>query len=137
MRHIILLVIVFVLGFSLGYAGNAFSLFRNMAHPVDSSSKIPLSNTPSENPTSLRNGSTSVTSSSAISNPVTVPPNRLTDGQKALLQKMGIDPNKFVVTPSMMKCAEDALGSARVSEIIGGGTPSPLETLRLSPCLGK
>lgn len=70
-----------------------------------------------------------------VTKPVTVSPTKLTDAQKTLLSAVGIDPNKFVVTPKMIQCAEVALGAPRLSEIIAGSKPSALEILKVTPCL--
>ncbi len=143
MKKAIIVLSIFVLGFSVGYATNTLaSLYKafSSSHVSQGTSKDSAGgardasvSAEKEGGQSPEEGGTSV----VPSKPVTIPVTALTDGQKALLGKLGIDPTTFVVTPGMVTCAEDALGSTRVAEIIAGGTPSALETLRLSPCLNK
>lgn len=139
MKQIIILLVVFILGLSLGYAGNTLMTLRKVFSPSAPSQSV------SEQKADIPTGSgTKNTPTDAVDTPVTIPKelvtipaSTLTPGQKELLSKLGIDPNKIVVTPGMVTCAEDTLGSARVSEIVAGGTPSALEAVRLSPCLNK
>jgi len=135
MKKIIILLIVFVSGFSLGYAANTLVLLQRAFLTSPSESVSVSSNTAQETASESTEGGG--VQSATPKEPITIPANALTDGQKALLGKLGIDPTTFVVTPEMVSCAEDALGPVRVSEIVGGGTPSPLEVVRLSPCLNK
>ncbi len=80
---------------------------------------------------------TSTTNSTdpVVEKPITIPESRLADGQKKLLSVLGIDPAGFSITPQMFACAETTLGAPRISEIMNGATPSPLEVIRLTPCL--
>ena len=55
--------------------------------------------------------------------------------QKAVLEKIGIDTDSFVITKAMVGCAEGKVGAARVAEIMKGASPSSLEIAKLSPCL--
>lgn len=59
----------------------------------------------------------------------------LGDGQKSVLDTVGVEVETFVITPAMQTCALEKLGEARMSEIIAGEAPSLLETTRLLPCL--
>lgn len=142
MKKAIIVLSIFVLGFFVGYATNTLtSLYRafsssyvSLSPSKDSAVGVRDANAPERGgEQSPQEGDTSA----APSKPITIPVTALTDGQKALLGKLGIDPTTFVVTPGMVTCAEDTLGTARVTEIIAGGTPSALETLRLSSCLNK
>lgn len=57
--------------------------------------------------------------------------------QEKQLEAIGIDPAKLPteITPAMIKCFEDKLGSSRTQEIIGGAEPTPFEALKASSCL--
>lgn len=59
----------------------------------------------------------------------------LSDTQKDLLRGAGIDPETFVITPEMVACAEDRLGTARFAEIVAGDAPGPTEVFSLLRCL--
>lgn len=58
----------------------------------------------------------------------------LTDGQKKMLTAVGIDAESITVTPEMAACADASLGANRMSEIIGGATPSFSEGVKLVAC---
>ena len=59
----------------------------------------------------------------------------LTDEQKDQFEKFGLNPDAFVITEEMMLCAEKKLGAGRVDEIIGGASPTPLESFSLVGCI--
>ena len=132
MKKIIILLIVFVLGLSLGYMGNTLMALRHAFSPSTAGETSNQNGAPNNGSGSA---SGSDTPTAAPKEPVTVSASALTEGQKALLIKLGIDPTKFVVTPKMVTCAEDTLGPTRVAEIIKGDTPTTVEAVRLSPCL--
>lgn len=58
----------------------------------------------------------------------------LTEGQKKLLESMGIDSTKVVITAEMAACANGKLGVARMEEIKNGATPSMTEGVSLLVC---
>lgn len=53
----------------------------------------------------------------------------------ALLKKVGIDVETFVVTKEMMVCAEKKVGKDRIGEFIAGNTPTLAEMSTLIGCL--
>ena len=55
--------------------------------------------------------------------------------QKAVAEKVGIDLDAVVVTPEMISCAEQKLGSERIQEIMNGASPTTLESMSLLGCL--
>ncbi len=58
----------------------------------------------------------------------------LSDTQKSLLDKAGIDTNTFVITPEMVQCAEKAVGKDRLDAIVAGDKPGVLEAVKLAAC---
>lgn len=58
----------------------------------------------------------------------------LPEGQRKLLETLGIDVDTFVVTPQMIACAEEKVGKERLDEIVDGATPSFLEGVSLFNC---
>lgn len=62
---------------------------------------------------------------------------KLSDEQKSLLGKVGINTQTFVLTNQMVSCASEKLGSDRVAAITGGGSPTLFEVTKLLPCLGS
>lgn len=85
----------------------------------------------------MESSSTPDTKTSAPAGSVEVDTSSLTDGQRQLLQTLGIDANSVTVTPAMMTCAEAAVGTTRLDEIKAGDTPSFTEGLKLFGCYTK
>ncbi len=118
--QILVLVIVFVLGFILGKM-NVATPADNMIERaketyIETTAKIPETN-----------GGTQ-------SAPAPVSTDSLTDSQKKMLESFGVDTNAITVTAAMIACAETKLGAARVEEIKNGATPSMLEGASLIAC---
>jgi len=57
--------------------------------------------------------------------------------QEAKLTAAGMDVSKIptTITAGQQQCGVDKLGEARIKEIMNGSAPTPLEVLRLTPCL--
>jgi len=66
--------------------------------------------------------------------PIVVETAELSDTQKKLLDTFGFEGDTVTITPNMISCAEDAVGKERMDAIVGGASPSPLESLKLLPC---
>ncbi len=64
----------------------------------------------------------------------TVNTNSLTDGQRQMIEALGIDADNVTITAEMVACAEAKLGAARVEEIKNGATPSFSEGASLMAC---
>jgi hypothetical protein len=64
----------------------------------------------------------------------TVNTNNLTDGQRQMIEALGIDADNITITAEMVACAEAKLGAARVEEIKNGATPSFSEGASLMAC---
>lgn len=74
------------------------------------------------------------TESGVEGKPVVIDVSTLNDSQRSMLESFGITGDTITLTPTMLACAREAVGTARVDEIAGGSTPSPLEALKLLPC---
>ena len=59
----------------------------------------------------------------------------LTADQEALLEKIGINTQTFVITKQMLSCATEKMGEDRVIAITTGTSPTLFEVTRLLPCL--
>ena len=75
--------------------------------------------------------------SEAVTEPITVSPDTLSDEQVEALETFGLDPGNLTITPEMVQCFEAKLGADRIAEIVGGASPGPLEALSLLPCLNN
>ncbi len=69
--------------------------------------------------------------------PIVVDTAKLPESQRKVLETVGLGNETFTITQDMVTCAEDALGAARVEEILSGAAPSPLESLKLLPCVKR
>lgn len=58
----------------------------------------------------------------------------VTEEQRAMLQRFGINPDTITITQEMVLCAEQALGKERISDIMAGATPSVFESMKLLGC---
>ncbi len=91
-------------------------------------------------PSEQKIASTSQSSLSTKSAPETVKPivvdtATLSDSQQKILKTFGYDKGTLTITPAMIACAEDAVGKERLGKILDGSAPSPLETIKILPCL--
>lgn len=59
----------------------------------------------------------------------------LSESQRTSIEKVGINVDTFIITPTMVECGEGRLGVERMQEIIGGAAPSFIESLALTTCL--
>ncbi len=66
--------------------------------------------------------------------PIVIDIETMNPSQKKLLESLGYTGGSFTITPTMIACAEDAVGRARLDEIVNGSAPTPLESLKLLPC---
>lgn len=66
--------------------------------------------------------------------PAAVKTVNLSDSQQKILESFGFDAATVTVTSTMMECAENAVGTTRLQEILGGAAPTPLESVKLLPC---
>ena len=72
-----------------------------------------------------------------LKSPIQIATSTLSEGQKALLETLGVDATNLVITPTMQLCAVNALGQVRVREIEKGATPTISEGLTLLVCYKK
>ena len=75
-----------------------------------------------------------VDNSAAAADDIPLSSLELSDFQRNLLEKAGVDTETFVITPAMQTCAAGKIGQSRVEEIIAGDSPNALEITRLSTC---
>jgi hypothetical protein len=69
---------------------------------------------------------------------VTLDTAAMTDGQRELMDRLGIDMESITYTPAMFACAEASFGSERVTEIFqGGATPTFIEGSKLMLCYNR
>jgi flagellar basal body-associated protein FliL len=80
-------------------------------------------------PTDVSSGSVQT-----VTKPITVQTNTLTETQQKILKGFGYTQSTLTITPAMVTCAEEAVGKARLAEIMDGATPSTFESMKLLPC---
>jgi len=54
--------------------------------------------------------------------------------QEKVLDAVGVDTETFIITPTMIDCAQKKLGMSRYNEIIAGAAPTILEGMSLLQC---
>lgn len=84
--------------------------------------------------TALTPNNNAETTGASTSGGTTVNAANLTDGQRKMLQALGVDTNNITITAEMVACAEAKLGAARIEEIKNGATPSFSEGASLVAC---
>ena len=68
---------------------------------------------------------------------IVISKDQLSEGQQQALNTFHIEGEAFVITPQMISCAEDSLGTERFNEILGGAKPGPIESVKLLTCFKK
>lgn len=121
---VVLCFFIFIAGFILGRltagTGDMNDAFTNVSESVGIPSNQDTNNSGDTN--------------ANVEGGTTIPANSLTDGQRKLIQALGVDPDSITITPEMVACAEAKLGAARITEIQNGATPSMGEGLSLAAC---
>lgn len=69
--------------------------------------------------------------------PVVIQTESLTDTQQKMLKTLGYTEDSVTITPEMIACAENVVGSERLQAITNGSAPSPMEAIKLIPCFKK
>lgn len=112
----VVMVVIFVLGISLGY------YFGSGSVPfTDDTEEVSQEN----------NGSVTA---SVPAEGMTIDTSALSDTQRKMLETMGVDTENLVLTPDMVACAEAEIGSVRLMEIKDGASPSMSESASLMGC---
>lgn len=75
--------------------------------------------------------------STSTPEPITITADSLSPTQQKMLETFGYTQDTFTFTPTMIVCAENAVGKTRLDEIVGGAAPSPFESVKLLPCFKK
>ncbi len=68
--------------------------------------------------------------------PIVVQTHSLSESQQKILKTFGYTSDTLTITPTMITCAENAVGKTRLDEILKGSTPNAIESVKLLPCLG-
>lgn len=118
---VLVCILVFVAGFGLGRMSDGI--------PADiiRDSQVDANVTPNES-------DSQASENTNTEGGATVDTNNLTDGQRNMIEAMGIDADSVTITPEMIACAEAKLGAARLEEIKNGATPSFTEGASLVAC---
>jgi hypothetical protein len=121
----ILFLVVFIVGFAIGRMSTGETTISKDMSGVTDLVQMPTSNTNNEN---------TQPSGTSVDGGATVNTENLTDGQRKMLQALGIDADNITITAEMVACAEAKLGAARIEEIKNGATPSFSEGASLVAC---
>ena len=69
--------------------------------------------------------------------PIVIEKSDMSESQQKALETLGFTQESYTITPTMVNCAEEAVGKTRLAEITGGTAPTPLESIKLLPCFKK
>ncbi len=69
--------------------------------------------------------------------PIVVDTTTLGTTQQEMLKAFGYDSQTLTITPTMVSCAENAVGKERLDAITRGGAPTPFEAAKILPCFKK
>ncbi len=122
----ILVILVFAVGFMVGRFSSVGDTY------LSGPAATPSTPTTQTNPTTK--SSDESTSNVVAEGGTTIQASSLSEGQKKLLNALGIDTESITVTPEMVACAETSLGTSRMGEITNGATPSFTEGAKLVAC---
>jgi hypothetical protein len=120
----VLFLVVFVVGFAIGRMSTGET---TIAEDVSGVNDYAQTLTPNGNDDNTQ-------TSGEPAGGTTVNTANLTDGQRKMLQALGIDADNVTITAEMVACAEAKLGAARIEEIKNGATPSFSEGASLVAC---
>jgi hypothetical protein len=120
----VLFLVVFVVGFAIGRMSTGET---TIAEDVSGVNDYAQTLTPNANDDNTQ-------TSGEPAGGATVNTANLTDGQRKMLQALGIDADNVTITAEMVACAEAKLGAARIEEIKNGATPSFSEGASLVAC---
>jgi hypothetical protein len=123
----IVMVLVFVGGFFMG----RMTVDNSPSSNISSYSTSVDDNGAASN---ADNGGSGENTTDASGEAVNVDSSMMTDGQRKMLETMGIDPNNVKITPEVIACAEAKVGAERMQEIQNGATPSMIEGGKLFAC---
>jgi micrococcal nuclease len=70
----------------------------------------------------------------AVPVPIEIDTTSLPAGQQQVLETLGVDESLVTISPQVITCAKEAIGSDRVDAITGGDTPSFIEGIKLANC---
>jgi hypothetical protein len=121
----VLFLVVFVVGFAIGRMSTGETTIAEDVSGVNDFAQTLTPNTNNDNTQS---------SGDSAGGGATVNTANLTDGQRQMLQALGIDADNITITAEMVACAEAKLGAARIEEIKNGATPSFSEGASLVAC---
>lgn len=122
----ILLGLLLVAVFATGFMTGRFSSIGSSALGGTSSGKT--------NTAAAENAQSTGVKTTNASLGTTINTSALSDGQKKMLQALGINTDTLTLTPTMVACAEAGVGTGRVEAIKGGATPSLIEGAKLVAC---
>ncbi len=124
---IYLVVVTVLLLIAIGFGIYVWYKIQSLNAVVPSNTTAPASEV-------VQTGTDKPVASSTTQKPIVISTDSMTDTQKKMLETFGYTQNTFTITPTMIQCAEKAVGKTRLDEIINGSAPTPFESMKLLPC---
>jgi hypothetical protein len=69
--------------------------------------------------------------------PIVIDVSALSPTQREALETVGFTGTTLTITGALRVCVEESLGTERLDAVAKGSVPSPLEVVKLMPCLRK
>lgn len=129
-RNVLLVSLLVLLAFSLG---TLFGNFMLRTHEDSKQKDTVEGESPSKNSADAHGGE-NVGSAQNDGMGTTISTDSLSEGQREMLEHLGIHDSSFTITREMELCAEEKLGDMRVQEIKSGATPTFSEGMTLVAC---
>ncbi len=127
--YLVVVTLLLVIAISLGvYAWYKIQTFSGAVPTGVESTEVTSSGTVT------KDGKGTSTGVTPAKEAIVIPTESLSSSQQKMLEAFGFDQKSFTITPAMITCAENAVGKDRLNEIVNGGAPSPLESMKLLPC---
>jgi hypothetical protein len=123
----VVMVIVFIGGFTLGYIVAPSSTTDNESGMMEGVFS-------SDADTSESDAAAQSSADTVPAEGTTLNTSAMSDGQRKLLESLGVDADSITLTPEMLACAEEKLGNDRMTAVQNGETPSFFEGTKLMAC---
>lgn len=132
---IYLIVVSVLLVVAIGLGIYVWYIVQNLNTPVGNVSQQETSLPQNKKSTTTQTGAISENLEPVIKEPLVIKKSDLPESQQKMLETIGISGETFTITPTMLSCAEKAVGAERLTEIQKGSAPSTMESIKLLPCL--
>ncbi len=123
------------LAIAIAVAVGVFLFLQYQLGSVSKETNVPLNPNPVTDNQPLQEELVTPVSSTTAPTGIPLKTLPLSEGQNNSLQQLGINPETFIITETMITCAEGEMGATRFDAIVAGAAPSFMEGLALVKCV--